>query len=76
MNVENIIFLNELNFDITFPRALPAESARVVAHSVKFRFSSKIIPRYLYFVTNSKNLSPYLNLHFVGCFLGFLKCII
>ena len=71
-----MIFLNVLNFDMILPRALPAQSGRVVGHSVIFRFLSKIVPRYLYFVTNYNDLSLYLNIYFVDCLLGFLIWII
>ena len=61
-----MIFLSEMNFDVTFQRALPAESAGIVTHSVKIRLSSKIIPRYLFIVTNYNNLSTKPGLIFCG----------
>ena len=68
------MFLKELNYDITLPRALPVESAKVVVHSLKFRFSSKTTPRYLYLGTKSSNSLPNVNLDFVSFRHDFLKC--
>ena len=51
-------YLKGKHFDMTVESALLAESASTLAHSLKFKNSSKITPRYLNFETFSINSLP------------------
>ena len=42
------------------PSALPPESARDFEHVLKFKYSSIIMPRYLYYLTISRVSPPYI----------------